>query len=138
MLIERLLILAGLLALGALLLIGCRLWQVCRLRRLAAASAPVGLEVDLPAGPALLYFTTPTCTQCRLQQTPILADLTRQTQVAVHMVDAVEAEGLVRFLGIMTVPTTVWVDQQRRPLAINHGLTPLAQLRRQALEFGVH
>lgn len=137
MLVERLLILAGLLALGLLVLVGCRLWQAYCLHRLARAGAPVGLEAELPVGPALLYFTTPTCTQCRLQQTPILADLARQTTVAVHTIDAVEAEGLVRLFGIMTVPTTVWLDRQRRPLAINHGLTPLAQLRRQALDFGV-
>jgi hypothetical protein len=32
----------------------------------------------------------------------------------------------------MTVPTTIWLDEQQRPAAINHGLTPLPQLHQQA------
>jgi hypothetical protein len=37
----------------------------------------------------------------------------------------------------MTVPTTVWLDRNRRPAAINHGLATLPQLRQQAVEIGV-
>jgi thioredoxin 1 len=86
----------------------------------------------LPTGPALLYFTTPTCTQCRLQQTPILQQLAQATGVAVHTIDAVEQDALARHFGILTVPTTIWLDQAQRPAVVNHGLAPLVQLRQQA------
>ncbi len=106
------------------------LWR--RIRQLAHMATPPELTQLVPAGPALLYFTTQQCAQCRLQQTPILTQLAAATDVSIHTVDAVEQEALVRFYGIMTVPTTVWLDRMRRPAAINHGLTGLAQLRQQA------
>jgi thioredoxin 1 len=93
---------------------------------------PVEVAQQLPVGPALLYFTTPTCAQCRLQQAPILEQLAQNMDVAVYTLDAVEQEQLARFFGIMTVPTTVWLDDQQHPIAINHGLAKLPQLRQQA------
>ena len=64
--------------------------------------------------------------------TPILKQLATATDVTIHTIDAVEQEALVRFYGIMTVPSTIWLDKMHRPAAINHGLTGLAQLRQQA------
>ena len=109
-----------------------RFWLQRRTRALATLDVPEAVTQLTPQGPALLYFTTPQCAQCRLQQTPILKQLATATEVTIHTIDAVEQEALARFYGIMTVPSTIWLDKMHRPAAINHGLTGLAQLRQQA------
>lgn len=134
MIAERLMILIVMLLLCAVALGGWRLLLARRLRQLATTDLPSEISNLVPNGPALLYFTTVTCAQCRLQQAPILKQLAASTNVSIHTVDAVEHEGLARFFGIMTVPTTVWLDQTRRPAAMNHGLANLTQLRQQAAE----
>jgi thioredoxin 1 len=132
MLLERL---SVLLIAAALLAAGYTLWRWNQTRRLAAAAGmplPPDLETLVRAGrPALLYFTTADCVQCRFRQTPILQQLAAQTDVAVHTLDAIQHETTARFFGIMTVPTTVWLDAERRPVAVNHGLATLDQLQRQ-------
>ena len=135
--IERLFILLAILLIGAGIVGLWRLFLRRRMRQLATTPIPEELTYLVPAGPALLYFTTKNCIQCRLQQTPILTQLATVTQIPVHTIDAVEQESLTRFYGIMTVPTTVWLDKMHRPTAINHGLAGLAQLRQQAQEIDV-
>lgn len=134
MIAERLVILIVMLLFCAAALGGWRLLLARRLRQLATTDIPSEISNLVPNGPALLYFTTVTCAQCRLQQAPILKQLADSINVTIHTVDAIEHEGLARFFGIMTVPTTVWLDQTRRPAAINHGLANLTQLRQQAAE----
>ncbi|MCX6045028.1 MAG: thioredoxin family protein [Chloroflexi bacterium] len=138
MMLERLLILfiASLIGIAALGI--WRLWLAWRVQKLATLAMPAALAELVPAGPALLYFTTEDCVQCRLQQTPILTQLTDTTNIPVHKFDAVEQETLANFFGIMTVPTTIWLDKMHRPAAINHGLTGLAQLRQQAQVVYMH
>jgi thioredoxin 1 len=130
--LERLLILLAGIAIAA---VACWLWRVWQRRRLVTVAEQVAPpEVTrLVDGtrPAVLYFTTPECAQCRLQQTPILSQLAAKVDVAVHKLDAVEQEALARFYGIMTVPTTVVLDGQLRPVAVNHGVAPLPTLLAQ-------
>jgi len=121
----------GMLALYAL----WRLGQSRRLHALRAVTAPVHVPPGVDGGkPTVLYFTTAECAQCRLQQAPILAQLQSKVDVAVHKLDAIEQETLARVYGIMTVPTTVVLDPQLRPVAINHGVAPLQKLHSQVLE----
>ena len=132
MLLERFIIL--LLAIFGFAVV-CGLWRFWlnrRTRALATQDVPEVVTQLAPTGPALLYFTTPQCAQCRFQQTPILKQLAAATDITIHTIDAVEQEALARFYGIMTVPSTIWLDKMQRPAAINHGLTGLAQLRQQA------
>ncbi|MFN8490339.1 MAG: thioredoxin family protein [Caldilineaceae bacterium] len=115
--------------------VSCGLWRFWlwrRTRTLAAQDIPEAVAQLAHTGPALLYFTTQQCAQCRFQQTPILKQLAAATDVTIHTIDAVEQEALARFYGIMTVPSTIWLDKMRRPATINHGLTGLTQLRQQA------
>lgn len=132
--IERLLLLSLLVLLS---LAAVALWRWRLRRRLAAFSrlpAPDCLaDLDLRLVPAVLYFTTPTCSQCRLQQTPILQQLSTEWGDDVHLckVDAVEYEELARFFGILTVPSTVVLDANRRTVVINHGLAGAGRLREQ-------
>lgn len=109
-----------------------RLWQYRRLHTLRARTAPVHLPSDINSGrPTVLYFTTAECAQCRLQQAPILMQLQSKIDVAVHKLDAIEQATLAGVYGIMTVPTTVVLDASLRPVAINHGVAPLAKLQGQ-------
>lgn len=133
--LERFLILLVFAAIIAAACLVCRSWQRRRLTTVAVQVAPpeVTQLVD-GARPAVLYFTTPDCAQCRLQQSPILSQLAAKVDVAVHKLDAIEQEALARFYGIMTVPTTVVLDPQLRPVAVNHGVTPLPKLLAQVGE----
>jgi thiol-disulfide isomerase/thioredoxin len=130
--VERLVVL-GIGVLVALAAYGAwRWWQARRLQTLATAVTPAPLPVSVDGSkPAVLYFTTADCAQCRLQQTPILAQLQNQVDVVVHKLDAIEQEALARFYGIMTVPTTVVLDQRLQPVAVNHGVAPLQKLQAQ-------
>ncbi|MFZ1769872.1 MAG: thioredoxin family protein [Caldilinea sp.] len=118
----------GMLALYAL----WRLEQSRRLHALRAVTTPAHLPPGVDGGkPTVLYFTTAECAQCRLQQTPILMQLQSKIDVAVHKLDAIEQATLAGVYGIMTVPTTVVLDASLRPVAINHGVAPLAKLQGQ-------
>lgn len=130
--IERLLILMIVIALAAAAHFAWRAWQRRRLAVVAEQGAPPEVaQLTDGTRPAVLYFTTPECAQCRLQQGPILSQLAAKVDVAVHKLDAVEQETLARFYGIMTVPTTVVLDPHLRPVAVNHGVTPLPKLLAQ-------
>lgn len=129
---DRLIILAAfaLLMATAYLLWRVRLQQ--QTQRLAAAGPHDLAELaslPLAAAPAVLYFTTATCAQCRFQQTPALARLQeRLAGLQVLKLDAVEHQRLADYYHVMTVPTTVVLDSQRRPVAINHGVATTDQL----------
>lgn len=130
--IERLSILLFAIALAGLLWVAYAGWLRIRVRRLALAALPVSLhQLVQPGRPAILYFTTDSCVQCRLQQAPALERLVAATGIAVHRVDALTQIDLTNFYGVMTVPTTVVLDPQRRPKAINYGLAPLQKLQEQ-------
>ena len=130
--IERILIL---IVFVTVVVAGYWLWRQVQARRtqtLAAAAVPPALANTIdPDRPNLLYFTTEQCAQCRFQQAPILTQLQNKMDVMIHKLDAVEQEALAHFYGIMTVPTTVVLDAQLRPVAINHGVAPLQTLQAQ-------
>lgn len=128
---ERLLILLVVMSVAFGLWQLWRYYQARRLTALAQSGAPAPLAERLAPGPTVLYFTGAHCAQCRLQQTPILTQLTAATPVNLHTIDAVQEEQVARFYGVMTVPTTVLLDRTHTPKAINHGLASLPQLRQQ-------
>lgn len=106
-----------------------------RFRHLAATSSSDGLEGLLSSSnrktPALLYFTTDDCAQCRFQQTPILDRLAQVASLPIVKINAIESQELARSYGILTVPSTVLLDARRKPVAINHGLAHFEKLRLQ-------
>ncbi len=129
--IERLLILV---AFTAGMMAAFELWRLAQQRRLRALAQRPPADVPATNGhPAILYFTTPECAQCRLQQTPILERLLQDLEhpVVLHKVNALEHEDLARQYGVLTVPTTVILDAKGRPQAINHGLATPERLREQ-------
>lgn len=136
MFLERLLILLAIGVAGALIYGAWRWWAAARLRKLNADAIPdpvgrVLRELVGASGPAILYFTAEDCTQCRYRQTPILDGLAAGSGVAVGKVDAPSQSELTRHFGIMTVPSTVILNRELRPIAINHGLADMPRLRTQ-------
>ncbi len=128
--LERVLIVAVIALAAALLYALWRHWQQRQLQGLQ--ETPPTLPTSVQGGkPAVLYFTTQECAQCRLQQTPILAQLQARLDVAVHKLDAIEQRALADLYGIMTVPSTVVLNPELRPVAINQGVAPLQKLQRQ-------
>src|SRR5687768_2696883 len=98
-------------------------WQA---RRGAAAQGPAAV-------PTILYFTTPSCVQCRAQQTPAIERLRSYIgdRLQVRQVDALaEPETAERF-GILTVPTTVVLDAAGKVLAVNLGFASTEKLASQ-------
>lgn len=107
-------------------------WESRRVEELQTLNLPMPLAQQVTAGaPAVLYFSTEACVQCRLQQTPVLERFAAETGIIVHKFDAVLQAELADFYGVMTVPTTVVLDRQRRPVSINYGLASLAKLTEQ-------
>jgi len=130
--IERIVILIVLAGLG---LIAYRLTLRHQFARAAAAAAGMDplLSGALPGVPTIVYFTTPDCAPCRLQQTPTLNRL--QTELGDRMrvirVDATEDPDAADRWGVMTVPTLFLLDGSGQPRGVHNGVVGEAQLRRQ-------
>lgn len=133
--VERFIILAIFVGLSVFAWMLIQRRQQAHLTRLATASLPEPLDGQVMAGrPSILYFTSEACHQCRLQQTPDLIRLSDLTGIAVYKLDAVHEPELADHFGVMTLPTTVVLDRNRKPAVINSGLAPLATLRSQTAE----
>jgi thioredoxin 1 len=129
--IERLTLLLILALLAVLIYAVLRRWQVSRARRTAISDPLVhGLR---PGVPAILYFSSPTCAPCHTQQRPALQRLLAELgdRVQVIEVNALEQRDVADRWGVLSVPTTVVLDWQGRPRAVNNGVTGPDTLRRQ-------
>jgi thiol-disulfide isomerase/thioredoxin len=137
MLLERLLLLSMILLMSAAAVCLWRCVMRRRLAHIASVDAPNFVR-ELVRGetPAILYFATPECAQCRFQQSPILEQLSERVRVAVYAVDAVAQQELASFYGVMTVPSTVVLDPRLQPVAVNHGLATSEKLHRQIATTG--
>ena len=111
---------AGAITLAAALAYRAWAWRSCRF---AFQAGP-----EPAPGPYVLYFTTETCGVCRTHQEPALAQLAPDQ---VRKVDALAEPELARHYRVYTVPTTVVVGADGRPLHINYGYAPASRLRRQ-------
>jgi thiol-disulfide isomerase/thioredoxin len=137
MLLERLLLLSIILLMSAAAVCLWRCVMRRRLAQIASVDAPNFVrELVRCETPAILYFATPECAQCRFQQSPILEQLSERVRVAVYAVDAVAQQELANFYGVMTVPSTVVLDPRLQPVAVNHGLATSEKLHRQIATTG--
>jgi thioredoxin 1 len=129
--IERLLLV--MLIFGA----GAALYGLLTRRQLAqvAAAAPRDpLLRDLPAGlQTIVYFTTPTCAPCQLQQTPTLQKLQRELgdRLRVVRVDATQDPDSASRWGVFSVPTTFVLDAQGKPRRVYNGVVSADVLKRE-------
>jgi len=125
---DRLAILLGAIAgMGALWLVwrGVKSWLRNSIR--------VDQETLNDNKPTLLYFSSPDCAPCHLQQSPILASLqeTLGDCVSFQEYDAVAHPDLARRYRVLTVPTTVVIAPNGEVLAVNYGVTQANKLQRQ-------
>ncbi len=81
----------------------------------------------------ILYFTTPTCVECRHLQKPALAELERRfgPELSIDTIDAIEERELARKYRVLTVPTTAVFDAAGRLVDINYGYAPADRLALQ-------
>ena len=104
---------------------GAKLW----LRR----SIRVDQETPNDDRPTLLYFSSPDCAPCILQQSPNLASLREALGDCVNFqeYDAVAHPDLARRYRVLTVPTTVVITPNGDVAAVNYGVTQADKLHRQ-------
>ena len=119
----------------ALLIVGFIAYQLYTRRQLAAADCCDPLLQDFRPGiPAIVYFTTPTCAPCRLQQTPTLQQLLEdmgEHQIQVIKVDATEQPDAADRWGVFSVPTTFVLDKAGNPRTVHNGIVDLKTLKRE-------
>lgn len=127
--IERLLLVIALLTAGFLA------YRVLTRRQVRAAAAltpsdPLLADVA-PGAPVIVYFTTPTCAPCRLQQTPTLEALQRElADLRVIRVDAEQNPDAADRWRVISVPTLFVLDGSGQPRRVYNGVVDAATLRR--------
>lgn len=134
--IERLLVLVIFFALLLAAVVLYRRWQM----RHVTALAPVDpVLVDWQPGvPTIVYFSSPQCAPCQLQQEPALRVLQAELGAGVRIVpvDALAQPEAARRWGVLTVPTTFVLDRRGRPQEVNYGVAGVEKLKQQLLRTG--
>ena len=130
--IERVLITLILIAAGVL---AYRLIQQRQLKRAGSTIAIDPILADcLPDVPTIVYFTTPTCAPCRLQQTPVLNQLQAELgESGLHLVrvDATAYPDTAQRWGVFSVPTTFILGKDGQPRNVYNGVVGLETLREE-------
>lgn len=130
----RALIVAGvaLLAWGTVAVV--RAYAAAR-KRLVMAAAP-DEALGVAEGVRVLAFSSEDCSPCHTLQRPALNRLLdeRQGKVSVVEIDAPSSPDLAQRYAVLTVPTTVVLDETGKARAINYGFAPLAKLLTQVDE----
>lgn len=129
--IERIMIALALLTVGFAV---CRLYTRRQLQRASnhALADPL-LKGLAPGVPTIVYFTTPTCAPCRLQQTPTLQKLQQEMGDALRVirVDATQDPDTADRWGVFSVPTTFVLDRTGQPRSVYNGIVDEQTLKRE-------
>ncbi len=130
--IERLGITIGLLIVGAVVF---SIYRRYTLRRVAVNAITDPLLRKLKPGvPAIIYFTTPDCIPCRVQQQPALQHLVEELgedRVQIVKVDATVEVETASCWGVMTAPTLFILDTNGQPRQVYYGVTDAEKLKQQ-------
>ncbi len=127
--IERLLIV---LLFGLLSVLAYRRVMRGQLRR--AQIATQEMKVVVPDIATIVYFTTPTCAPCRLQQTPILNQLQAELgdeRLRLIKVDATAEPDTAAQWGVLSVPTLFVLDRSGEPRQVFNGVVGLERLKQE-------
>ena len=127
MIIERIIITGILFLLGAGGVVVYKQWHVGRLNRETAVSAITSF-----ATPTLLYFRSDECAACPTQGRYVEQVLGWWNgRIAIRQIDTdTEPETAQRY-GVMTLPTTILVDNTGSVQDVNYGLTNAHKLNKQ-------
>lgn len=129
--IERILILSVLIVLGVIA------YQLFTRRQLQMASSVVHSDPLLSNimlnKQTIVYFTTPQCAPCKLQQTPTLNKLETASdgQLQIIRVDATEDPSAADRWGVFSVPTTFVLDETGKPRRVFNGVVSEDQLKQE-------
>lgn len=130
--IERVLIVAlfAIIGFGAY-----HIWKRQQLKRAGAygTSDPL-LATARHNIPTIVYFTTPTCAPCKLQQTPNLERLHRELGdegLQIIRVDATKDPDAAGRWGVFSVPTTFIIDHTGKPRHVHNGVVSVEKLKSQ-------
>jgi thiol-disulfide isomerase/thioredoxin len=106
-------------------------WQYYK-SRLVQAIQPVELSTGKPT---LLYFTGEYCTACKVQQTPIVEKISSKLgdAVVVKTYDVAIHPDIASRFKVLTLPTTVVLDERGQVKAINYGVTQQHKLEAQLI-----
>lgn len=108
-----------------------RRWHFSKAVQLAANNDP--LLADLPAGQAsILYFTAEWCSACKFNQRPALRQLEADLpDLKIIWIDVDESPDAAKRWGVMSLPTTVVLNDTHAPTAVNHGAVSAQKLAQQ-------
>lgn len=129
---ERLLLLIGLGVALTLLVLAARRWAQRRVRLVAATPAQDLwglLQLEPDGRPAVLAFSTASCAECLVQAR--ILDRVSAEGIRVLRVDAAQRPDVAGAFGVITVPSTVVMDDGGAVVAVNHGLTDAQRIRSQ-------
>lgn len=96
-------------------------------------ATPVSQMTEMPNHPRLLYFGSKTCGDC-IAQGHYLARLDGPFQAFIEPIDVEQSPELAQQYGIMTLPTTILIDDLGNVRYINPGLANPFKLTRQLNE----
>lgn len=121
--VERLIIAAGIAAVLGLARFAFVAYGNFRLRDTKDGLDPSLLrDLGIAGQPAVVYFWTETCGQCKMMQAPALDRLAAiRSDVRIVSVNAIERHKLAEQFSVLTVPTTAVIDGAGRLRAVNHG-----------------
>ena len=117
------------LAVAGIVVLAAACLELFRARRARLLSA--GATAAQAPEPYILYFTGDGCTVCRTHQEPALAKL---GTVRIDKVDAIADRTLADRFHVYTLPTTVVLTSDGRPLHVNYGYATAPKLERQLAE----
>jgi hypothetical protein len=102
-------------------------------RQRALAAAPLAPSLQAAGRVRILAFSSADCRQCHQLQEPALRRLLAQRgeAVAVEYIDAPSTPELTSHYQVLTVPTTVVLDETGKAHAINYGFANLQRLLEQ-------
>jgi thiol-disulfide isomerase/thioredoxin len=131
--VERIIFTLLLLTLGSGTFYWFRHVQLRRITEIASDRDEVMLRLQ-PGIPAIVYFTTPDCIPCRVQQQPALLALQSEfssAQLQIVKIDATQEPEIAHRWGVMTAPTTFIIDAGGTARTVNYGVADQNKLKRQ-------
>lgn len=123
-----------------LLIAGYIVYRLIQRRQLKQAASTIAIDPILgdcqPDVPTIVYFTTPTCAPCRLQQTPVFNTLQAEMgEDSLHVirVDATQHPDTAERWGVFSVPTTFVLGKDGQPRSVHNGVVGLEKLKQELL-----